>query len=79
MPAGSKVLTAQAQGEDLVLWAVVTPTNPPEVRRVECFPTGGDAPAEYMPYVGTAQFLGGVFVVHVFISEFGAPHHNRGG
>lgn len=67
MPEGAHVLTAQMQGGDLVLWAIVQPDKPMEHRKFEVFGTGEpmELPAE-SPYVATVQ--DGPLVWHVFES-----------
>lgn len=70
LPAYYELLTIQAQGEEVCLWALV---NPQEESRhsctIEIFGTGN--PVHYdmgveRKYISTFQLLGGKFVGHAF-------------
>lgn len=66
MPKGSVVLSVQNQREELVLWADV-PFGPTERRKFVAIPTG--MPSPFGTYLGTVQFDGGNYVVHVYEVE----------
>jgi hypothetical protein len=69
MPSRAEILTAQMQGDELVLWALVNPNiEHTEVRVIEIFATGSFMselkPAQKRKYITTFQI--GWFVGHVF-------------
>lgn len=68
LPVGAQVLTAAAQGDDIVLWALVDTTEgvPKEMRQFVVYGTGHkiDLEQDKLKYVSTA-FLGPL-VFHVF-------------
>jgi hypothetical protein len=70
MPADSLVLDIQVQGRDPVLWAVVDPELPKEVRTFAIFATGIDIPEFHkLAHVKTFQLVDafrGSLVFHVF-------------
>lgn len=70
IPEGAEILTVQVQREQLVLWALVDPTAPTEIREFRVMGTGHEIGPEIGPdrhtYVGTAQLMGGALVMHVF-------------
>ena len=66
MPAGAKVLTAQMQGDQPQLWALVDPTQPKERRVFVIYGTGNSVPDNPGEYVATFQMDGGALVWHVF-------------
>lgn len=69
MPKGAEILTAQIQrGAGLVLWALVEPEELALESRKFFVATTGEllqATAEWV-YVGTVQYDGGQYVVHIF-------------
>ena len=68
MPKGSKVLSVQNQRGRLTMWTLEPKTDGPGERRdFEVVATGND-PVRGNPekFIGTVQFEGGHFVVHVF-------------
>ncbi len=69
MPSGASVLCVQTQNPAPHIWAIVSPANPPEVRRFRTFGTGhpifGSEDSK-LAYVGTYQLSGGQLVFHVF-------------
>lgn len=64
MPKGSVVLSVQNQRGELVLWAETIDTVATERRKFVAFITG--MPAPNGKYLGTVQFDGGDYVVHVY-------------
>lgn len=66
--AGAEVLTAQAQGETVQLWARVNLDIAfTERRAFQVVPTGGDAPDIWKGrYISTVQLSGGRLIFHVF-------------
>ena len=65
MPAGAQILTVQAQGDRLCLWAVVSLGSPEEKRVIQIYGTGMDFPKhKKCTYIATVQMDG--FVWHVF-------------
>lgn len=66
MPAGSKILTAQVQVDNLlVLWALVEPNYPKITKRFRVIPTGFvEVDGDKYDYVATVQ--SGWLVYHVF-------------
>jgi hypothetical protein len=70
MPIGSVILAAQAQGDNVCVWAIVDVDQPEtELRTFEVYPTG-TAVHEDMgterKYINTVQLEGGALVFHVF-------------
>lgn len=55
MPAAAKILTAQAQGSQLCLWAEVDPDAVLKVRRIEIFGTGHPMGNGQRRYIATVQ------------------------
>jgi hypothetical protein len=66
MPANAKVLSVQAQCDELQLWALVWPGAAEEKRRFAVYGTGHYLPAACGEYIGTVQQHNGAFVWHVF-------------
>ena len=68
LPLGAKILTAQMQGNQLCLWAIVN-TLPGAVkknRRIEIIGTGNPMPTGELEYISTFQVYGGGLIFHVF-------------
>lgn len=67
MPQGAVILSAQFQGNDLVVWARVRPDNETEKREFRIFGTGNpcDAHAD-MDFIATVQQPDAPLVWHVF-------------
>lgn len=65
MPDGAEVLTAQIQGEVVVLWAKVRPAAAKIERHFRIVATGEPIDPEPMTFIATVQFRFG-FVGHVF-------------
>lgn len=67
MPKGARILSAGAQGETPVLWAVVDPAAEKEQRPILIRGTGHPANGcEDARFIGTIFMLGGAIVFHVF-------------
>jgi hypothetical protein len=72
MPKGAQVLTAREQGEDICLWALVSPDAEKEPRRFMAFGTDHNVPEPHegpqlnLEYRGSAHLDGGTLVFHVF-------------
>lgn len=69
LPAGSRVLTVQAQNEAPCIWALVNPElDALERHDFRTLGTGHPFPdaAEWPTYLGTYQLRGGDLVFHVF-------------
>ena len=68
LPLGAEILTAQIQGDQLCLWAIVN-TLPGAVkknRRIEIIGTGNPMPTGELKYISTFQMMGGGLIFHVF-------------
>jgi hypothetical protein len=63
IPKGAKILTANRQGDDVVLWAEVDTTTDREHRTFRVFGTGFEIP-EGSTYINT--FFDGPFVWHLY-------------
>lgn len=67
MPKGARVLAAQEQYGSPMMWALVDPTQPVEMRRFRLAGTGHKIDnADHLTYVGTLQLQGGGLVFHLF-------------
>ncbi len=68
MPQGSVIISAQNQHDAPTLWAAVDTTQPPVIRRIATYVTGGDMElgTNDEDFLGTIQFNGGSFILHVF-------------
>ena len=67
MPKGAQILTVQVQNDMPCLWALVAPSNPPELKRITVAGTGHNIfEVDLLAYVGTFQLHGGELVFHVF-------------
>ena len=69
MPEDSIILTAKEQGNEICIWAEVSPSKPLTVRYFEIFGTGHPIPCETeagRKYIGTAFLYGGKLVFHVY-------------
>jgi hypothetical protein len=66
MPAGAVVLTVGAQGEDVVIWALInSDAQNTEKRTFVDMGTGHHAPEGTMQFIGTVQVDSGL-VFHIF-------------
>ena len=68
MPAGARVLCVQVQGDQPMVWAMVDPLKPTEVRRFRLAGTGHPIDTDPGRYVGTFQAHNGALVFHLFES-----------
>jgi hypothetical protein len=66
MPQCAQILTAQMQHDSVVMWALVDPSMPKELRSFDVYGTGHEMPAHPGNYVATIQMKGGALVIHVF-------------
>jgi hypothetical protein len=69
MPIGAEILTAQMQGENLQLWALVDPDRDIKKRFFEVIGTGHDVTCfsnTERKYISTVQLSGGKLIFHVF-------------
>ena len=70
MPAGAEILTAQTQGADLCLWALVNPEEPWLGRHLRLIGTGQPVTnASGLRYISTVQIAHAgdpAFVFHLF-------------
>jgi hypothetical protein len=69
LPKGARILTAQFQGEQLCLWAMVD-TDQDEMQKREIRIHGTGHPisnVDALRYIGTVQQFGGSLIWHVFL------------
>ena len=67
IPPDAEILTAQAQGVDVCIWALVRPVDRRIRRSFIMFGTGHPIPEDKkLKYINTVMFHGGQFVLHVF-------------
>ena len=66
IPRGARFLSVQGQHDEIVMWWLVDPRQPPESRRFSVYGTGHDMPDNPGAYLGTVQTDGGGFVWHAF-------------
>lgn len=68
MPTEAQILTVAAQGHDLCMWALVTPSNATETRALEVYGTGQPIPNGLdLEYLGSAHFSDPTpLVFHIF-------------
>jgi hypothetical protein len=68
MPKGATVLSAGAQGDEIVVWAHCNPNAPKVERWIGAFPTGGMLPSEtaFAAFLATVQMSDGL-VFHVYV------------
>jgi hypothetical protein len=72
MPLGAQVLCMDMQGSVPHIWALVDPSQGPEVRHFRLAGTGHDIEGA-VEYLGSFQMHGGALVFHLFEAEpFGA-------
>ena len=64
IPKEAELLSAQMQGDDLMLWALVNPDEPKRVRTIEIIGTGNPCANVKRKHISTAQM--GALVWHVF-------------
>ncbi len=68
LPRGAKILTIQAQYDEPVLWALVSPELPNEIRQFRLAWTGHQIkePEESLHFIGTFQLIKDNFTGHLF-------------
>ena len=69
LPIGSKVLSFQSQKEQPVIWVLVEADEPDALCESHTFillETGQCFSESSLVYIGTAQFYGGDYVLHLF-------------
>lgn len=66
MTVGAKILTVGNQDQRLVVWAEIDPDREPEERFFSVYGTGHTMPDDPGTYIGTAMFLNGNLVFHVY-------------
>lgn len=69
LPQGARILTAQAQGMHIWLWAIVdTAVTEKEPRRIAVLKTGQEIlmNTEVLIHIGSVQFDEGGLVYHIF-------------
>ena len=69
MPVGARILTAQAQGMHIWIWAIVdTEVKDQEIRKLAVLKTGQEVTmdTDAMVHLGSVQFDEGGLVYHVF-------------
>lgn len=66
MPVGAKILSVQAQQDEVVMWALVDTEAKLEKRGFLVYGTGNQIPYHNVQYLGTAQLSEGSLVFHVF-------------
>ncbi len=66
MPAGARILSAQYQGPQLVIWALVSLDATPTRRYIWIIGTGNPMPSKVLNHIDTVQMPGQPIVWHVF-------------
>ena len=66
IPAGAKILSVQAQGETVCLWALCDTDALPEPRYIAIHGTGHEVYDGLLEYISTFQMHGGALVFHAF-------------
>jgi hypothetical protein len=66
MPAGAQILSVGVQNDLPMIWALVDPQQPPELRKILTFETGQEIFEEPGVFIGTYILHGGALVYHVF-------------
>lgn len=70
MPTGADILSAQAQGDQLMLWAKVDTGLSHEARKIVIIGTGNPIETNLVRYVGTVQMPNRQLVWHVFEGNY---------
>ena len=74
MPAGARILSADNDGEEIVVWAIVDTKAKVERRTFLCVSTEGDAKVAALKtsrHIGSPQFNDGKYAIHVFVKREG--------
>ncbi|MGV7002537.1 DUF7352 domain-containing protein [Priestia megaterium] len=69
LPLGSKVLSVESQGDDIVIYALVnTEQTEKEVKEIRAYGTGHDIPNDIIEYtfLGTTKLYNDSMVFHIF-------------
>jgi hypothetical protein len=66
VPLGAEFLTAREQGEKLCIWYRCDRSAPMTRRKILVIETGQQVVPPLSVYVGTAMFVNGHYVLHVF-------------
>ncbi len=67
IPEGAELLSVATQGDQIFLWAKVSPSAEKVKRTFVGFGTGHDIPTNFnLDFVGTALFSNGALVYHIF-------------
>jgi hypothetical protein len=69
MPEMAEILSAQFQGDQLVLWVAVDPSRPLFRQSIEIHGTGNPADLRGLRFIGTAQEPSRPLVWHVFAGD----------
>ena len=69
MPKDPEILSAQFQGDQLCVWAMVEPDNAPRRVQFRIYGTGHPLPDDFGTYVATVQQPGKALVWHLFVIE----------
>jgi hypothetical protein len=66
VPTAARFLSAQIQGDQLCLWALVNPKAPLQLKRIVILGTGHPVPTEQMRFIDTVQMENGALIWHIF-------------
>ena len=66
MPRGAKLLSIAEQRNNIVLYALVDPTNPIAKRRILVVGTGWGFSVNIEKFIGTVNLVDGELMFHVF-------------
>lgn len=66
IPKNARVLSVQAQQGQVMIWALVDPSEPMETRRFVVVPTGQPFEESRLHYLGSVQLQDGRLVLHCF-------------
>ena len=66
MPDEAQILAVREQGDALCFWAQIHQTERRVTRTFAVFGTGHEMPPGNFDYLGTAMFLNGELVLHVY-------------
>ena len=67
LPLRSDIIAAQNQDNELYIWAIVNPSNPPSIKEIHIVGTGFEFDDQPLIYIDTVQI--GRLVWHVFEVE----------
>lgn len=66
LPLDAEILSVQAQGDMVCLWAMVDPAAPPVARYIAIHGTGHECYEGNLTHISTFQMHGGALVFHAF-------------